>query len=654
MSSLSIGLSAVTVSQRLLDITGQNIANAATPGYHRQTANLAARNFDNPLGAGVYITDIRRSRSALLESAVIRNTVEEQSVTAQLDSMRQLEVFLAPGEGGVDGLIEKFFNDVQQLASRPGDLAQRRVVLGTARGLTDRLTSATDELRKLGEDLDARAGVIIGSINTYAKQIADLNGRIQRGTLLGQPPNDLLDQRDQLVAKMAELVDVRVIDIDYGEINVIAAGAPVVIGAQNLDLRYQVDASNEAVFVRTDGSGLALNVTGGQAAGILQVRNGDLADIRTRLDELSRALVSGVDAVHSTGLGLTGPLTSAAGGRGVNNPAIPLATTNLAFPPRAGDLYVSVTDTATGARTLHRVAIDPAVQSLNDVATALSGLPNLTASVDPATNGLRIVADPGFAFDFAGRLPSAPENVAVTGTSVPQLTGTYTGATNDTYTYTVVGTGTVGQTAGLTLEVRDAANTLLGSFNVGAGYEPGSALPAVNGVAAKLGAGTLNAGDTFETRVVADADTAELLPALGVNTFFVGDSASTLAVRPDLLSNPELLAASRTGDVGDASNLVRLARLRDARPLAGGTQSLREFHASLVADVGVRVQTLSSEQDAKQALGQNLEAQRQAVSGVDPNEELVRLLQYQRQFEMAARYIAVVNETLDSLLQLAS
>lgn len=653
MSALTIGLSAVLTSQRLLDVTGQNIANALTPGYHRQTVNLAARNFDNPLGAGVYITDIRRSRSSLLETAVIRNTSETQSTTAQLDALRQAEVFLAPGEGSVDGLVEKFFNDMQQLAARPGDVAQRRVVLGTARSLTDKLNSTTDELRKLSEDLDARAGEIVGSVNTITKQIAELNARIQRATAVHETPNDLLDQRDQLLNKLSELVDVQVVDVDFGQVNVIAAGAPVVVGNQQLDLQYQVGNTNQGTFVRADQSGLALNVTGGQAHGLLQVRNVDLQDYRDRLDDLSRELVRSVDSIHSTGLGMSGPLTSLTGTRGVNDPTKPLAQTNLAFPPQAGDLYISVTDTATGARTIHRVSIDPATDSLNDVAAAISGVPNLTGSVDPTTNTLKIIASSGHAFDFAGRLPTGPENVAMTGTSAPQVGGTYTGPANDVYTFTVVGSGTVGQTAGLTLEVRDQANNLLGSFNIGQGYDPGAALPGVNGVVARLGAGTVNAGDSFQVTALASPDTAGLLPALGVNTFFKGDSASSLAVRPDLLSNPELFAASRNGAAGDASNLLRLTKLRDARTLAGGTQNFREFYGSIVGDVGVRVQALSSNQDAQMALGARLEAERQAVSGVDPNEELVRLLQYQRSFEMAARYIAVVNETLDSLLQLA-
>lgn len=652
MSALTIGLSAVLTSQRLLDITGQNIANAATPGYHRQSANLAARNFDNPLGAGVYITDIRRSRSALLEAAVIRNSSEEASVTARLDSLRQAQVFLAPGANSVDGLVERFFNDLQQLASRPGDVAQRRVVLGTARGLADKLNSTTDELRQLSEDLDSRAGAIIESVNTASKQITELNARIQRATALRETPNDLLDQRDQIIGELSGLIDVQVIEVDFGVVNVIAGGAPVVVGTQQLDLQYNVDASNQASFVRADQSTLALNVTGGQAYGLLRVRNVELQDFRDRLDTLSRELVKNVDGLHATGLGLSGPLTNALGTRGVNNPAAALASTNLTFPPQAGDLFISVTNTASGARTLHRLAIDPATQSLNDLATAVSGVPNLTGSVDPTTQALRIVADNGFAFDFAGQLPSAPESATITGTSTPQIGGSYSGLANDTYTFTVAGTGTVGQTSGLTLEVRDSANNLLGALNIGQGYEPGTALPAIQGVQVKLGAGTLNAGDTFQTRVIADSDTANILPALGLNTFFTGDSASTLGVRPELLEHPELLNASRTGEFGDASNLLRIGKLRDERLLESGTQNFREYFGAIVADVGVSVRTLSSEQDARAALGQRLEAERQAVSGVDPNEELVLLLQYQRQFESAARYVAVVNETLDSLLQL--
>src|SRR5205807_3583557 len=101
MSSLSIGLSSLLVNQRLLDLTGQNIANANTPGYHRQVADLAARNYGTEIGAGVQLQLIRRPANGLLEEAVYRNTADTGSVTAQMDALQQAQSYLSADQGSL-------------------------------------------------------------------------------------------------------------------------------------------------------------------------------------------------------------------------------------------------------------------------------------------------------------------------------------------------------------------------------------------------------------------------------------------------------------------------------------------------------------------------------------------------------------------------
>lgn len=646
--SLSIGLSALTVNQRMIDLIGQNVANANTPDYHRQVADLAGRYYGGEIGLGVETKLLRRLGNSFLDAAVTRSTFETSDLGAQLQSLRHIESLFAPGDGSVHELLERFFNQLEQLSARPDDLAQRRVVLNSALALTQKLNSLNADLQRLGEGLDAELAGNVAQINTLTPQIAQLNLEIERNEIQGIPANDLRDQREQLLNQLAALADVRAVEQDHGVVNVVVGGVPLVTGTASVPLEYAIDPATNAGVVRVRGTQEPLALAGGNLAGALKVRNEYLADYRDRLDAFARELVRQLDGLHATGLGLTGPQTLVAGHRAVNHPLALLSEAGLAFPPQAGDLFVTVTDLATGQRTLTRVAIDPAAQSLQDVAAALSAVPNLQAVVDGQTNTLRILAAPGYAVDFAGRLASSADNVAISGTATVQVGGVYTGTGNDTYTYEVVGSGTVGVTPNLALEVRNGAGALLDRLNIGQGYEPGGAL-VVNGVAVRLASGTVANGDSFEVRVVDRPDTAGILTALGLNTFFTGDGATDIAVREDLVSRPELLAGGRSGQVGDGSNLRRFAALRDERLLGNGTQTLRQFYAGLVADLGSRVQDLDLRETAQRALADRILAERQAVSGVDPNEELMRLLQFQRAFEMAAKYLAVVNETLDEL-----
>lgn len=255
------------------------------------------------------------------------------------------------------------------------------------------------------------------------------------------------------------------------------------------------------------------------------------------------------------------------------------------------------------------------------------------------------------AFDFAGRIPSSPTNVVMNGTATPTISGTYTGTVNGTYTVQVVGSGTVGVTGNLRLEARDANNNLVASVNIGAGYVPGTPVSIGNGLTVRLGAGTTSSG-SFSIPVVAVADTSGVLAALGVGTLFQGQDALGLKVRQEVLDNPRLLAGSRDGQPGDGSNFARMEQVRDQKVLAGGTQTFQENLASQAASVGAAVQDGEDQKQALDSLGQSLQAQQQSVSGVDPNEEALSLLQHQREFQMATRFLAVVNSTLDDLLNI--
>jgi flagellar hook-associated protein 1 FlgK len=138
-----------------------------------------------------------------------------------------------------------------------------------------------------------------------------------------------------------------------------------------------------------------------------------------------------------------------------------------------------------------------------------------------------------------------------------------------------------------------------------------------------------------------------------VNTAFTGNTALSLGVNPALLASPSLLSASRTGTSGDGSNLQRLAATRDQTTLAGGSQTVEQYYAAIVGNAGTQVQQVQNQQTAQQALGKQLQAQQQSVSGVNENEELLNMLQFQRGFQLASSYVSAVNQSYDALFNIA-
>lgn len=649
-NSFSIGTSAIAAGQRGLDLVGQNLANASTPGYRRQTINLASVSYDGRVGAGVDVASITRHESPPARTAILRAASDQNFAAARLAVRAQVESTLGTGAGGIAAGLENFFNQVEQLTARPDDSAVRRPTLAAASNLASALNTAAGDLDRLRVDVAGQATRMLDEMNTFSQQIADLNTRIARITQTGGQPSDLMDKRDKMVEELAKRIDVRTVSQPYGVVNVLTAGAAVVVGEFSNPLTIGPDATGKLV-VTQPGFTAPVAFQSGALGGLLQEHNQDIPAARARLDGLASQLISAVNQVHATGLGSTGPLSAVTGTNSVSSPSVPLASAGLPFPMQAGRLAVDVTDSATGQRTTNFIAIDPATQSLNDVAAAITAGTSgqVQASVDPATNTLRFEAQAGYKFDFTGRVPNPPDAVAMGGTSAPQVDGVYTGVADDTYSFQVVGSGTVGTTAGLKLEVRNSANTVISTLNVGEGYAAGSALALPNGLTVRLSAGT-TANGTFSVPAVANPDSSGLLTAGGVNGLFTGGGAASIKVRPELQANPDLMATSRTGLPGDGTNLERLGTLRDQPMFSGRTFSAE--YADVAAGVGAEVRTLTDTEEAQSGVLMALNAQEQSVAGVDMNEELVRLLDFQRMIQGASKYMSVVNTAIDSLLEI--
>jgi flagellar hook-associated protein FlgK len=648
MFSLQVGLSALQANQQALQTVASNIANASTPGYHRQIVRLADRmptqSGKTLLGAGVDVHYIERVRSSLIEQSVTSNITTQADTAARLESLQRLETLFTPGEGGMQARLQTFFDRMFAVTSGPDNNVLREQAVSAAHDLTEEINAIASSMHRLQQGLDAEIEGAVYTVNQLTEQITALNRDIGIAEGRGLEPHDLRDQRDQLLNDLAELVDVRTWEW-AGQPDVAAFGNGGVT-LSSLATTVSVRTNDGEVAVWSDYSGKPLSFGGGRLAGLLEARNEILPAALERLQSFADTFVRQVDQLQATGLGQDGPLTWLTGTRGVEDINAPLASAGTTFPVAEGQLFISVTDLTTGARRLVSIDIDPATDSLSDVATAIDAIDHLQTFVDPQTGTFAIGSDSGYAFDFVGRLETSPDMTAVTGSSGVGITGRYTGTVNDTLEFTVVGSGQVGVTAGLQVEVRNSAGALLKTLDVGLGYEPGSPLDVGEGVSVSFGPGTLNAADTFSTAIVANADTAGILSAVGLQSFFDG---TTIETCPSATFAPIGPAVNFAHGCRRMVNAARFAALRDELLMEGGNLTLEEYLAETSALIGSDVLNATSALTHLETLGAALEADRQSESGVDPNEELVRMLQYQRGFQSAAKVIATVNETLDEL-----
>jgi flagellar hook-associated protein 1 len=653
MLSYSIAQTALDVSQQVLALIGENLANVNTPGYQTQTANLTELAVGG-VGNGVTVGSIVNQDSPLLDTAVRMNTYETASTTSQLQTLQQIQAYLTPGTSSLDTQISQFVSDVTELTSEPSNSAQQQAVVGDLSDITGTINNLAGDLDQLRVSVGTQASNAVTQVNQLTPQIASLNNQIQNLEAQGQSANNLIDQRDELINQLAQYVNVQTVSQPEGVTNVVGAGVPLIVGNQSFGLQYSTDSSGNAVITAV-GTTVPVNLNGGQLQGLVQSYNQTIPSYSNQLNTLVGALSQQIDGVQATGIGASGPLTQVSGTRPVGSATAMLANTSTEFPIQAGTLDVSVTNLATGQTTLDPVAIDPATQSLSDVAMAITTATggNVQVTVDATNNTLQFNAASGYAFDFAGQPPTTPtfsNNYA--GTTTSTLSGAYTGAANDNYKFEVVGNGgTVGTTSGMTVQVLNGANNVGATLDVGSGYTPGTAQTVANGVSVAFSAGTFTAG-SFTYPVTSQPDTSGLLIALGINTAFTGSTGEDFAVNPTLLSNPSTLSTSLTGEPGDSSNLQRLLTAMNQPVLDGNSQTIQQYYAGIVGGVGTQVQSTTTTQSAQQALGQQLQTQQQAVSGVDQNTQLLDMLSFQQAYQLAASYVTVLNTTNDALVNI--
>ena len=655
MLDLTIGLSALQAAQQGLAIAGNNLANASTPGYHRQIASLA----DNTptqigtlnFGSGVSVADIQRAVSNQLDASLASQTSQSSFVDTSLLSSTQVEQAISTGTSSPGTQLDNLLNTLQALSSSPGNGATQQAVVSSAASVANALNTASSDLRKIRNGLDGSIGGAVNQINSLTTRIASLNLQIASQVNQGASPNDLLDQQGQLVNKLSELASVQVQNTSNGQVSVVVSGVLLVADGQSRSLVTGADSSGNTT-VSSAETGTALTNAGGQLGALISQRDTLLPDFQNRIDALARQIASSFDKLQSTGLGGSGGFTQLNGQRGTSTATATLNAAGLGFPPQVGSLFVGVTNTATGQRTVTEVPIDPQTQSLTDVANAISGtVSNVQAFVNGQSKTLSITASPGYTFDFTGGVNSSPATTFAGGsTTTPTAGGVYTGSGNDNYTFTFPSSGTIGVTPNLKAQVTDKSGAVIGTVNVGQGYIAGQPIKVANGITLSLAAGNAVAGDSFTTPVVGNPDSAGLLSALGLNTFFSGSDAGSLSVNKDLIADPGRIATSRTGQPGDTSNLQRLVALGTATVLGNGKQTFGQFSNQLVSDIGSNVQSLTDQQNTNTLLTSNIKTQQQSLSGVNTDEELANVLKFQHMYELAGKYISTVNAAIQQLI----
>ncbi len=619
---LNTSLTGMLAFQRALEVTSHNIANANTPGYSRQIAEFSSRigtgNSSGYIGGGVQVSTVKRAYDAL-QTQQLRSSTTTYTRFAALDELAgRIDTLLSDADTGLNSSMQSFFNGLQDVANNPSSIPTRQALLGEADGIAARFQQLDSRLGEIESELSSRLQLAVDDVNRLAQNIADVNDQISLAQGLGQPPNDLLDERDRLVMQLSEQVSVTTTIQDDGAMNVfIGTGQPLVIGARadRLDVRgSEFDPTRLEVTYQGDSGSTTLDtsLSGGNLGGLLEFRSVMLDPARQALGQTAVAFATSLNGQNAQGMDLRGNL----GGDffSLSSPTVLASRSNSGSGTATatfGDLsqltgadYVLEYDGA--AYTLTRADTNAVIPMTG---TGTPGDPFVAAGLQIEVSGAPAAGDRLMirsGRDVAGSI----DNVI----SDPQLLA-LAAPTRSSFSPSNIGNATI--TPATVADINDPA--LLGTSVI-----------------------EFTSPTTYSVNGVGSFAYTEGQPIA------VNGSSVTITGNPSV--GDQFTIEANYGASGDNSNGLLMADIQGQQILDGGTISINENYGQLISTVGSATRQIQANLDASIAVRTSAEEAVLANSGVNLDEEAARLIRYQQSYQAVAQVVAVASTLFDSLL----
>jgi flagellar hook-associated protein 1 FlgK len=635
----SIGLSGLAAAQWGLTTTSNNISNASTTGYTVENPVYAEASGQYTgagyMGGGVSSVTVARNYSQYLSTELNNAQSTSSALTTNYSMASQLNNLIGSPTAGISTAITAYFTGLQNVANDPSSLATRQGAMSAAQTLASQITATGAQYDQLRQTVNQQLTTTVNQINGYSKQIADLNAQIANASGQGQPPNQLLDQRDQAVADLSKAVGVSVVQGANGYSVFMSSGQPLVVSNQSFDLGTKVSSGDPSELDVTY-NGLAGTtpattqylsssvLSGGTVGGLLTFRSQTLDPAQAQLGAVATSFVNQVNSQNTLGLDLSanvgGNLFSVAAPTVYSNlQNTGTSTLSVAFAngsqPTAGDYTLSyngttytLTDNASGSTIGTSTALGAGSVTIGGLALTLSGTMNSGDSftIQPTRGALNSFA-------------LATSNTSAIAAASPVLVSTST---------TNTGTGTVTQgtvSAGYTLPATPLTLTYNSATNTLDGWPVGASV-SVNGAAATTGTS---------------------FPYAAGNTYTYNGMTFTMSGAP---ANGDTLTLAKNTGTADGRNALAMSKLVSTTTLGNGTATLTGAYANYVNNVGNAATQLKSANTAQTALVSQITAAQQSVSGVNLDEEAANLLKYQQLYQANSKVIQSAESMFQTLM----
>jgi len=640
MSILNIGTRALQANQVALQTAGNNIANVNTAGYSRQKVILETVQGQftggGYIGKGVSIQTIQRNFDAFLtrQSALAAST--KSADTARSDKLMQLQSIFEGGASGLGASVSDMLNAFSDVASAPTDLTARTVVLTRVDETAARMRAASKSLDDLQAGVQQELGQKVDAINSLAKSIADVNGEIAKTNGLGQPPNDLLDRRDQLIRELNGYIQTTSIPADDGTVGVFVGGSQALVLGTTVSPVGLVkddfgDQLKSKLAINRAGTQIVLDentLGGGEVPGLLRFQNNDLVEGRNLLGRLTMGISTAMNDQHKLGLDLDGNVggniftPTTFNGLNVLQPVAP-ATLNaggsslaltIADPSKfaASDYELNFSSASAGTITRRSDGVVTAFDFNTTNPVTLDGISITESNLGTAVAGDRFLFKP-FATSASNisSVFSTPRALAVASPVAGSM-----GASN---------AGSLQQVA-LTARTNPPTNVPVTlTFTSASTYTRSDVAGVFN----------YTPGQSIEGTVPATTPLSQW--SLTLQGFPKANDTFTVQAMPAAIAKL------------NAGNATAMTNLRDV-PMFDGA-AMTDGYAGMISQIGIRAQSANYAATVSTTIAANLERDRASVSGVNLDEEAANLLQYQQAYQASAKVIQIAQTIFDTIIR---
>ena len=647
----SIGLSGLNAAQWGLTTTGQNISNQATPGYsvERPVYSESSGQYTGSgyLGSGVSTTTIQRQYSQYLTTELNNAQSQSGSLNTYYNLIAQLNNMVGNPTSGISSAITSYFTGMQNVANDASNPAMRQSAISNAQSLADQINAAGDQYDQLRTSVNTQIGDTVKQINTYSAQIAQLNSQIQSLSTQGQPPNQLLDQRDLAISNLSQLVGVQVVQGDSGYSVFMGNGQPLVVSDKSFNLTT-VTSPSDPTETAVAYAGLASQAgtttpqilpdsvqLGGQIGGLMTFRSQTLDPAEAQLGAIATSFAAQVNAQNSLGIDLNGNKGGAL--FTVGNPTIFANLKNTG----GATLGASLSNPSQPVSGNYTLSYDGSNYTLTDRETGqvVGQAANLTNPIGGMQFSLTGTMNPGDSFTVE------PTRGALNGFGLTTSDGAAIAASSPVLVSkgsSNTGTSTVTQgtvSAGYTLPNTTTTLTYDSTTGSISGFPVGSTV-------------TIDGTPPTSYNITAATPNVPYNPAMGASMTITGSTINnvSLQITGTPANGDTFTIAPNPAGGKDGRNAQSISNLVTAKSMGNGTLTLTDSYANYVNDIGNQTNQIQASSKSQTSLVTQITTAQQAISGVNINEEAANLLQYQQLYQANSKVIQTAQTLFQTIL----